>query len=203
MRLISKYLLCLLLAGAALVVVGWSPACAEWTEHSDPLVPAIPDDPAWEKYAFDLPFVSGEGKLTFHELARSGEPFVLYWWLTDCPMCHLQMPYVQQLYNQSQDGKLGIRVVSICIDSDKRDCLPYIEDKKLKFEVLFDGRARRTDEKFQVGELGTPLAYVFDAGGVPVGKLSGFTSTFAKDVLELLKIDAPQTADSADSASAG
>jgi len=197
MRPMYFRLVALLLAVCPLLLPA-SAAYAEWTDHADPLVPAVPDDPAWDKYAFELPYVSGEGKLSFHELARSGQPFVLYWWLTDCPMCHLQMPYVQQLYNQSAERELGIRVVSICIDSDKQDCLPYIEEKKLKFEVLFDGHSRRTDEKFMVRDQGTPLTYVFAAGGVPAGKLSGYTSTYAKEVMELLQIE-PETAAAADS----
>lgn len=170
-------------------------ASAEWTDHADPLQPAVEDDPAWDKYAFELPFISGEERLTFHELARSGEPFVLYWWLTDCPMCHLQMPYVQQLYNESQKRGLGLRVVSICIDSDKRDCQEYIEDKGIKFDVLFDGRSRRTDSQYDVRENGTPLAYVFEGGGAPAGKLSGYTSSFAREVLELLGIEPEESSE--------
>ena len=170
-------------------------ASGDWTDHADPLVPVVEDDPAWDEYAFELPYANLEGRLSFHDLARSGDPFVLYWWLTDCPMCHLQMPYVQQLFNQCRERELGLRVVSICIDSDKRDCLPYLEDKGIKFDVLFDGRSRRTDEQYEVRENGTPLAYVFAAGGVPLGKLTGFTSSFTKDVLAMLEIEPEEPAD--------
>jgi peroxiredoxin len=193
MRIWSTAFTALALAAWLLAAPGL--ASAEWMDHADPLKPAVEDDPAWDEYAFELPFISGEGRLTFHELARSGEPFVLYWWLTDCPMCHLQMPYVQQLYNESQKRELGLRVVSICIDSDKRDSLEYIEDKGIKFDVLFDGRSRRTDSQYDVRENGTPLAYVFEGGGVPAGKLSGYTSSFAQDVLELLGIEPDESSE--------
>ncbi len=64
--------------------------------------------------------------------------------------------------------------------------------------MLFDGRSRRTDDQYDVRENGTPLAYVFKAGGEPAGKLSGYTASFAKEVLEMLGIepDEPSQAES-------
>lgn len=196
MKMLKTGIAAVLLAGAVLVAAT-VPARADWADRSDPLNPVVKDDPDWDQYAFDLPFANQDGELTFKDLARSDEPFVLFWWLTDCPLCHLQLPYVQQLYNESNKRDLGLRVVSICIDSDKRDCLQYIEDKGIKFDVLFDGRARHTDKEYKVADNGTPLAYVFAAGGKPAGKLSGFTSTFSSDVLKMLDIDPDEKGDSA------
>jgi len=185
-----------LLLAALGVAASAGPSLADWTDHADPLAPVVKDNPDWDNYAFDLPYANQEGELTFRDLARSGKPFVLFWWLTECPLCHLQLPYVQQLYKESQERELGLRVVSICIDSDKRDCLPYIEDKGIKFEVLFDGRARHTDEEYKVRDNGTPLAYVFEAGGEPAGKLVGYSSSFTADVLKMLKIEPDEQKDS-------
>lgn len=177
--------------GLTLLLLGLmaAPALADWTDYADPIEPVIEDDPAWDKYAFDLPYAVEDGKLSFVELARSGDPFVLYWWLTDCSMCHLQMPYMQQLHNQAADKEIPLRVVSICVDSDSRDCVSYVEDKKIKFDVLFDGHSRKTDKAFGVREEGTPLVYVFKGGGVLAGKTSGFSSNIADKVYEMLEID--------------
>ena len=64
------------------------PAWAQWNEHiqpqqeEEPEVPPEPveDNPQWDKYAFDLAYVKEPGNLSFHDLARTGEPFVLFFW---------------------------------------------------------------------------------------------------------------------------
>ena len=57
------------------------------------------------KYDFELPYVGKPGKLSFKELADSGKPFVVFIWLTDCELCHLQLPYVD-LINASLEEQL-------------------------------------------------------------------------------------------------
>jgi len=51
---------------------------------------------------------------------------------------------------------MSVRVVSICVDDASDDCLKYVKDKGITFDVLFDGHARKTDAKYHVEDLGTP-----------------------------------------------
>jgi cytochrome oxidase Cu insertion factor (SCO1/SenC/PrrC family) len=168
------------------------PASADWQGLSQKTQTA-PSNPAWEEYAFDLPYADDSGRLTFEELAKSGQPFILVWWLTDCPLCNLELPYVEQLKKQSDEYGLGVRVISICVDDDKDTCLDYMQEKGMTFEVLFDQHARRTDDSYSVSDLGTPLTYVFDSNGEFVDYLTGFRSEYAKSIYKMLGITPPQT----------
>jgi thiol-disulfide isomerase/thioredoxin len=171
---------------------GVAPAWAQESAPVDETGAPPPDDPAWEEYAFDLPHADESGRLSFAELARGDQPFVLFWWLTDCPLCHLQMPYAEQLENLIEEHGLDVRFVSICVDMDVRDCLSYVEDREISFSVLFDRHAQRTEEAYHLEELGLPVTYVFDREGRLVDYLTGFRSAYATSVLRLLEITLPR-----------
>jgi thiol-disulfide isomerase/thioredoxin len=161
----------------------------------EPLRPVIIEDkPSWEKYAFSLKEADGSGNVTFADLARTGDPFVLVWWLSDCPVCHMQMPYVQQLARLGKDQSVDIQVIGINIDDRDRDCDAYMREKKLSFNVLRDPRGRGTDRHYDVRDEGTPLTYVFKGGGEFAGKLSGYTKNYPKRVLEMLGLSMPEQA---------
>lgn len=146
---------------------------------------------AADEYAFELQYINGKDKLTFQDLKESGLPFAIFFWRTDCPLCHMQMPYVQQLQRLIEEGKTELRLVSVCLDDTPRDALPFIEEKALTFEVLFDGHGRRTDANYHAKELGLPLTYAFKKDGKYVDYLTGFRSGYAKSVLQLLDLPLP------------
>lgn len=148
-----------------------------------------------DKYAFTLDKLDGSGQLSFAELADSGKPFIIVWWLSECPVCHLQLPYVEQLQKLSEDGETDLRIVSINLDQNTEDGLKYAKDKGISFEVLSDPRGRFTDKLYHIKDLGTPVTYVFKAGGELVDYMSGFKSGYAKAVLTLLGEDIPADLD--------
>ena len=88
-----------------LVILVISPANAQsdWQDAADEHAEQIEeqtetgegDNPAWEQYAFTLDGISFDGELSFVDLARDEIPFVIFFWITDCPLCHLQLPQVQ------------------------------------------------------------------------------------------------------------
>jgi thiol-disulfide isomerase/thioredoxin len=146
---------------------------------------------AADKYAFELPNIDGKGKLAFADLVDCGKPFLIFFWRTDCPLCHMQMPYVQQLQRLIEDGKVDLRIVSICVDDTTGDALAFIEDKGLTFEVLHDGHGRRMEAKYHLQDIGLPLTYAFKKGGEFVDYLTGFRSGYAKNALQLLDLPLP------------
>lgn len=190
---------CAMLIGAVLLGVfailgGPAAGLAQggWAQVADDYAQEQPEDnPAWEEYAFTLDYVDGSGQLSFAEIARGGQPFVLFFWLSDCPLCHLQLPYVQQLKNMVEEHELALRVVAINVDHDPRECRRYVEEKEPTFELLIDPRVRHTDEAFNVGDLGCPLTYVFDERGEFVDYLTGFRSRLPLSVLKMLEIEVP------------
>jgi cytochrome oxidase Cu insertion factor (SCO1/SenC/PrrC family) len=176
---------------AALVALAAAPAHANWQDwaserNADSRTEVSQD--LLDKYGFELNYADGSGKVSFKDLAESGHPFILVWWLSDCPVCHMQLPYVQQLQKQITDNKLDLRIVSICIDDDTKDCLKYVKDKGITFDVLTDPHARATDSKYRVKDFGTPVTYVFKAGGVFAQSLSGFKQQYSRAVLSQLGI---------------
>jgi thiol-disulfide isomerase/thioredoxin len=148
-------------------------------------------NPAWDKYAFELPVIGSSEKRTFEELASDGQATVIFFWLADCPLCHLQMPYVEQLKQLADEHGLPVRVVGINVDQREGDAEDYIAEKQPTFEMLFDGNARRTGTPFSVDDLGCPLVYVFDSDGEFVDYISGFKSNLSKTVLGLLNLKVP------------
>jgi thiol-disulfide isomerase/thioredoxin len=153
--------------------------------------PVIEDKESWKKYAFSLKTADGGGNVSFEDLARSGRPFVLVWWLSDCPVCHMQMPYVQQLARLGDDKSVDVKVVGINIDDTDRGCNDYIREKKLNFNNLRDPHGRGTDGHYGIRDEGTPMTYVFKAGGDFAGKLSGYTKNYPSKVLGMLGIKMP------------
>jgi thiol-disulfide isomerase/thioredoxin len=140
-------------------------------------------------YSFELDSFRGEGKLSFEDLAGSGQPFAITWWLTDCPLCRLSMPYVQKLHKRIGADKLPLRLVTINIDFHRQDVADYVEEHKVDFEILLDPRAKRTDDDFGVRDEGTPLTIVFNEKGEIIGKLTGFSSSYPEEVLKLAGLE--------------
>ena len=189
LTLVVMFALALALPGLAL---------ADWQEAADRHADEnaeVEDNPAWDAYAFNLDYADGSGTLTFNELARGQQPFVLFFWLTDCPVCHLQLPYVKLFHEAVEKHDLDVRVVAINLDDDASDALDMFEEKNLKFELLIDPHARRTDEAFSLRDTGTPVAYVFDADGLMVKAFDGFHGDLGYQVLTMLKMDVPKELD--------
>lgn len=187
-KLVRAALLGALAIGAAL-----QPASADWqswaNERDDSRVEV--SEEVLKKYDWTLEFADGSGKLSFKELAESGTPFVLVWWMSECPVCHMQLPYVQKLQKEIVENKLDVRVVSICIDQDESGALKYMREKGISFDVLIDPRGRRTDQKYRVKDQGTPVTYVFNAGGKLETSMSGFKQQYSRAVLGPLGITVP------------
>ncbi|MEZ5336661.1 MAG: TlpA disulfide reductase family protein [bacterium] len=165
-----------------LALAGTASAQQEGETHSNP---------DWEHYAFDLDYVNDAGGLSFEELARSNKPFVLVWWLTNCQLCKMQMPYVQELNDSIREHELELYLVSINIDDRERDCRSYLAESGLSIPVLWDMHGRRTDKGYGLKELGTPVTYVFGAGGEFIDTITGYKPGYSEAVLKLLDIPVP------------
>jgi thiol-disulfide isomerase/thioredoxin len=167
-------------------------AWQDWASQTAAMTPPVPvSQDVLDKYGFELDYADGSGKLSFKDLAESGHPFILVWWLSDCPVCHMQLPYVQQLQKQITENKLDLRIVSICIDDDTKSCLQYVKEKGITFDVLTDPHARRTDSKYRVKDFGTPTTYIFKPGGQFMEYLTGFKQQYSRAIYSQLGITPP------------
>jgi len=181
---------------------GWTTVFAQsdWQEAADEHAEqvadeAVPEDnPEWDKYAFELDYIDGSGVLTFADIAREGQPFILFFWLTDCPLCHLQLPQVQLLQDTVSEEDIALRIVAINVDFGDKEALDFYTDKEMTFELLHDSRARATDEAYHLNDLGCPLIYVFNENGEFVDYLTGYRAQLEKTVFNMLDIKAGKSA---------
>lgn len=149
--------------------------------------------PDWDTYGFDLPVLEGSGRLSFEQLATDGQPFVVFFWLADCPLCHLQMPYIERLKRDTEEAGVPLRIVGINVDMRQREAEAYLAEHELGFTMLFDGNANRTDRAYEVSEVGCPSTFVFDEQGRFVDCIEGFKSNIGTAVLDILELKLPDS----------
>jgi peroxiredoxin len=178
----------LVVSGSAAAQDSWQDVADERDADQAEADQAVADNPAWDQYAFTLESLSGSDETSFVDLARSGHPFILVYWLMDCPLCHLQLPQVQQLQETIERNELDVRVVAVNLDHSATEASEFFEEQDMSFELLHDSRARHTDEAFHISELGCPLTYVFDSEGELVDYLTGYRAQLEKNVFTLLDI---------------
>lgn len=186
-------------AWAAVLLAGFQPAAAQdsWQAVADERTAVADeaaseqDNPDWDQYAFTLESLSGDSDVSFVDLARQHQPFILFFWLVDCPLCHLQLPQVQELQDTIDRYDLGVRIVAINVDQSGEEAAKFYEDQGMTFDLLHDPRVRYTNEAYHVSDLGCPLTYVFNSDGELVDYLTGYRAQFKKTILQMLDISLP------------
>lgn len=169
--------LCLLLALAS-----YAPAHAE-------------DDAAGQKepeYAFDLRLAGTDKHTTFAELADCGRPFVLFFWISDCPHCKRQLPFVELMYRNMQQYEMAVDVVTVNCDMLEEQAVATIKERGIQAPVLWDPDVKTTNRDFDMKEKGTPTTFIFKPGGVYVEDFDTFNSSYMVYVLDKLGVDLPR-----------
>lgn len=67
-----------------------------------------------------------------------GKRLVLYFWATWCPACRQDTQNIQNLFPKLQEK--GIEFLSVSIDKDREKLTAYVEESRVTFPVLFDGK---------------------------------------------------------------
>lgn len=130
-----------LLAGAALLGGGWSPA---WGQTLN-LAPA-PSSATVERQAGPLPTVGTplalpevpllDGTL-FRPAQAEGRVLVIYWWASTCPFCALQSPEMQKLWDAERRKPQGLQFLTLSIDRKPEDAQAYLQKKGYTFPAGF------------------------------------------------------------------
>ncbi|MFZ5567833.1 MAG: TlpA family protein disulfide reductase [Pseudomonadota bacterium] len=130
-----------LLAGAALLGGGWSPA---WSQTLN-LAPA-PSSATVERQAGPLPTAGTplvlpevpllDGSL-FRPAQAEGRVLVIYWWASTCPFCALQSPEMQKLWDAERRKPQGLQFLTLSIDRKPEDALAYLQKKGYTFPAGF------------------------------------------------------------------
>ena len=165
-RAMRHAVICLLLCLAA---TGWGGAARAAHERSKN-----------DKYAFDLVEVVTDIEMSKAKLTED-RPLVLFVWASDCPACIRHMPYAAALCGKLDKGAATFS--SICFTKEKADALAFVDDKNLKFPVLWSGSGSFGDG-FEYD--GWPTTYVFRRGGKLEGIVDKSGPDYITEVLDMV-----------------
>jgi thiol-disulfide isomerase/thioredoxin len=122
----------------------------------------VANNGGWEHIGKDLPVadvadINGK-KWNMGEL--KGKTLLVNVWATWCGPCRSELPYLQKLYDKVKDRK-DIGVLTLSIDDEVGDVVPYMKEKNYSFPVLLASQ--------YVGEVnpsaGVPQNWIVDANG--------------------------------------
>jgi peroxiredoxin len=121
--------------------------------------------------ATDFQFQTPEGELASLSDFR-GQPVVLNFWATWCNPCRIEMPYLQQIYEEWQGEGLVLLAINLADDAD--DVASFLENYHLSFPVLID-------TNLEVGicyyAISIPITFFIDENGIiQYIKVGAFTS---------------------------
>lgn len=115
----------------------------------------------------------------------SKEPFVLFFYDTDCGACKAQLPDINELSKQF-DGRvkfIGILGGTQGFDKD----IELLKENFVSFPTTSDPVSVEYFSKAVGGVNGVPVTYIFDAQGQNVGKILGYTpkAAISKKILQV------------------
>ena len=84
--------------------------------------------------AFDLPLLSGEGRLTSEELA--GDPVVINFWASWCGPCRDEAPLLEETWQQYKDQ--GLQFVGIDVQDSPIKAREFVEDFNITYPIATD-----------------------------------------------------------------
>ena len=142
-----------------------------------------PEEPAVAKkfnYNFTIKDLSGN-VLDVKDL--KGKTIFLNLWATWCGPCRMEMPSIQNLYNQVDKEKIMFIMLSIDRQSDIEKIRSYIKDKEFTFTVY--KTASLLPNQLQVGMI--PSTFVVDSTGRIVASEKGAANYYTPEFKAFLE----------------
>lgn len=100
-----------------------------------------------------------------------GQRVLLNFWATWCPPCRVEMPHMQNIYDQYQSEDVVILGVNMTITEDSIEDVPtFVQEQELTFPIVLDEEGDLM-QTYQV--VAYPTTYVLDADGVIREKVRG------------------------------
>ena len=114
---------------------------------------------------FQLPNLNGE-KISLSDF--KGKPILLNFWATTCSFCQVEMPHVQEIYEEWSDK--GLVLLAVSVDTSQPPVDEYMRSNSFSFPVLLDSK-RDIAHKYNVKT--TPTTFFIDKNGVIQIKIAG------------------------------
>lgn len=67
-----------------------------------------------------------------------GKQLVLYFWATWCPACRRDVPNLKKVFEEYQPK--GVEIVTVSLDVELERLEEFVEEEKIAYPVLFDGK---------------------------------------------------------------
>lgn len=90
-----------------------------------------------------------------------GKPVLLNFWATWCGPCHLEIPYIQEVYDEQSEP--GLVILAINLRESLAKVKEFVQDYNLSFPVLLDLEGM-VAEKYNI--LPIPTTYFIDSDGI-------------------------------------
>ncbi len=121
--------------------------------------------------ATDFQFQTPEGE-GFSLSDFRGQPVLLNFWATQCNPCRMEMPYLQQIYDEWQAE--GLVMLAINVGEDADEVTSFLESRSLTFPVLLDSQVAVSICYFIFS---IPMTFFIDEDGIiQYIKIGAFTT---------------------------
>lgn len=104
-----------------------------------------------------------------------GKVVFLNFWATWCPPCRMEMPYIEEIYNDNNQNSedvviIGVAGPNIGKEGDEQYIIQFLKDEGYTFPVLFDDTGRTMA---QYGIQALPSTFIIDKEGYIVQYIPG------------------------------
>jgi thiol-disulfide isomerase/thioredoxin len=151
----NLFLAAVLLSGVGWIVLSRVPPAA-----SRQSTPAPGAREGFSAPDFTLDRLNG-GQMTLSEMR--GQVVLINIWATWCVPCRIEMPALEQAYQDYRDQGLVVLGVNATYQDSEKDIAPFIQQFGMTFPILLD-RTGRVDQSYEVR--GLPTSFFVDRQGM-------------------------------------
>ena len=144
---------------AAVGILGWSLARGESGQAAGV---AVGNKAGMHAPDFTLTEVTTGEEVSLSEF--KGQPVLINFWATWCGPCRLEMPHLQEAYEEYRDEGFTVIAVDAKIDDGRDAVLAFVDELSLTFPVVKDATGEVETKKYNV--VGYPTSVFIDRDGV-------------------------------------
>jgi len=141
----------------SIIVLGATMADCSSTPAQSPVQPSQGDI-----LAPDFQLQSLDGQVVSLSSLR-GKPVMLNFWATWCGPCRVEMPYIQEVFEDEEWTEQGLVILAINLGEAPSKVKEFMEDNGLSFRVLLDTDASVAQD---YNVRGIPATFLIDKNGI-------------------------------------
>jgi cytochrome c biogenesis protein CcmG/thiol:disulfide interchange protein DsbE len=148
-RMIKITMLALALVSGLLIVGCSSSPVSEQTPEPAGLAPD-----------FQLQSLDGQ---TFSLKGLRGKPVMLNFWATWCGPCRMEMPFIQEIYQDKEFSEQGLVILAVNLGDSYSDVKQFLDENGISFTVLLDSELE-VARMYNVSRI--PVTYFIGKDGI-------------------------------------